>query len=70
LDRFVLHKAEGGWSLSWSSEGEYPWPYREVSLELRGFRAPQVRAGGAPVPGRRGLFPLPAPGQLSIQEDV
>ncbi len=70
LDRFALDHAPGGWSLSWSSEGEYPWPYDGASLELRGFRAPQVRAGWQPVFGREGRFSLPAPGSLSIQENA
>jgi alpha-glucosidase len=37
VDRFALQPAPGGWSLSASSEGEYPWPYDRTSLELRGF---------------------------------
>ncbi len=51
LDRFSLRQAPGGWSLSWSSEGEYPWPYARTILELRGFRGPQARAGSAPAGG-------------------
>jgi alpha-glucosidase len=70
LDRFALGMASGGWSLSWSSEGEYPWPYDEVSLELRGFPAPQVLAGGVPVSIRQGRFPLPARAEVSIQENI
>jgi alpha-glucosidase len=61
VDHFELQKAQGGWNLSWSAEGEYPWPYEGVSLELRGFRAPQVRAEGAQVPAREGRFLLAAP---------
>ncbi len=68
LDRFSLQKAPGGWSLSWASQGEYPWPFAQVSLELRGFAEPQVRAGGVPLPGHGERFTLPAPAQLTIQE--
>jgi alpha-glucosidase len=66
LDRFALREAPDGWNLSWSSEGEYRWPYDRTSLVLRGFRSPQVRAGSVPVagtallPGAEGRFALPA----------
>jgi alpha-glucosidase len=58
VDRFALDQAQGGWILSWADEGEYPWPYAEVSLELRGFRAPQVRDEGTLLGARGGCYPL------------
>jgi alpha-glucosidase len=60
VDRFALEKAPGGWTLSWSAEGEYSWPYGGVSLELRGFRTPLVRFGGAQAPVRDGRYLLDA----------
>jgi alpha-glucosidase len=69
LERFGVARTSEGWSLSWTGEGDYPWPYDELSLELRGFVAPRVRAGGAEVPGREGRFVLPAPGPVRIREE-
>ena len=68
MDRFALQEVPGGWSLAWSSEGAYPWPYDEATLELRGFRSPQLRSGGGPVPARDGRFVLSAQAQVVILE--
>ena len=68
VDRFALQEVPGGWSLAWTSEGDYPWPYDEATLELRGFRSPQLRSGGGPVPARDGRFVLSAQAQVVILE--
>jgi alpha-glucosidase len=69
LDRFGLARAPEGWDLSWTGEGGYPWPYEVTSLELRGFLAPRLYAGGTEIPVRGGRFVLPGPGPITIREE-
>ena len=68
VDRFSLEPAPGGYTLDWTCEGEYPWPYDTASLDLRGFTAPQVRIGDAPVPVEDGRAAVPPLSRVRILE--
>ncbi|HEY9593238.1 MAG TPA: glycoside hydrolase family 31 protein, partial [Spirochaetia bacterium] len=47
VDRFRI----AGSALTWSSEGDFPWPYSRVSLVLHAFHGARVmNVEGAPVP--------------------
>jgi alpha-glucosidase len=51
LDRFHLEPAgNGGYTLFWTSEGEYAWPYRSISFSLHGFTTGTVRLDGRETP--------------------
>jgi alpha-glucosidase len=69
LDRFALEPSPGGFTMSWASEGGYPWPYDSVKLDLRGFSAPRVSVGGVPVPADGSRFEIPPRGQATFIEE-
>lgn len=39
LDHFTMRRETQALELSWAHEGEYPWPYFQVELQLHGFSA-------------------------------
>lgn len=44
VDRFVLEEAGvGGYSLTWSSEGDFTWPYSELHIATHGFNGLEVK---------------------------
>jgi alpha-glucosidase len=49
LNQFQVIRDEGSIELSWQSQGEYPFPYRQVELILHGFEAKQAWIDGQEV---------------------
>jgi len=68
VDRFALEPTPGGFTLAWTSEGDHPWPYDAVRLDLKGFSAPRVLAGGAPVPADGDRWAISPGAQVTILE--
>ena len=46
LDRFRLERGSSTFRLLWTSQGSFPWPYREVLMQLHGFRPKAVQIDG------------------------
>lgn len=46
LDQFQVVRDKGSIDISWQSQGEYPFPYRQVELILHGFEAVQAWIDG------------------------
>ena len=49
MDRFSLFQGPGGFQLSWTREGDFPWPYASLSLHLHGFTADHTVVDGTDV---------------------
>lgn len=49
VDRFTLRREGSTMTLVWEEEGDYPFPYESVSLQLHGFNARQVWVDGQEV---------------------
>lgn len=51
LDKFKLSPVNaGGFELTWTSEGEFAWPYASVMLHLHGFTAEEILLAGKRLP--------------------
>jgi alpha-glucosidase len=59
VDRFILQRQSEGYRLTWSMEGEYPWPYESLALELHGFSADRIIVDGNEAPLRGGRCGVP-----------
>ncbi|MEW6718642.1 MAG: glycoside hydrolase family 31 protein [Chloroflexota bacterium] len=55
LDRFRLVPKEAGFELKWEAEGEYPFPYSEVSIRIHGLHPRRVWMDGKQLAAERML---------------
>jgi alpha-glucosidase len=47
VDRFDLQRqSSDGYRLRWSTEGDYPWPYESITMELHGFSSDRIIVDG------------------------
>lgn len=58
VDRFSLVPREDGLELRWEAQGEYPWPYAQVTARVHGMAARHAWVDGREVAVQEGCFPI------------
>jgi alpha-glucosidase len=67
LDRFIMQRIEKTLEITWSSEGDYPFPYPQVNIQLHGLQAQHAWINDQPIPVKENHIESGAFSKLRIE---